>query len=121
VPKKSCKKTMDLDLILDQSNSIGKKDMKKLKKFAAKLVDSFEIGPNKTRVAIIPFHFNATVKINFGDYTKKQILKTIQELSRPRRRSHLTTYINIALETVNTRVFTQASYRPEAERVIYDF
>lgn len=66
----------DLVFILDTSSSVGKENFEKIRQWVAKLVESFEIGVDKTRVAVVRYSDRPTAEFNLGRY------KTLQEVKR---------------------------------------
>lgn len=66
----------DLVFILDTSSSVGKENFEKIRQWVAKLVESFEIGVDKTRVAVVRYSDRPTAEFNLGRY------KTLEEVKR---------------------------------------
>ncbi|XP_018422611.1 PREDICTED: collagen alpha-6(VI) chain [Nanorana parkeri] len=74
----------DIYLLIDGSGSIQRKDFIDIKTFLEKLVDMFDIGPEKVRVAAVQYSQAQQVEIEFGQkYDKdslKQALQNIRQL-----------------------------------------
>ncbi|KAK3591335.1 hypothetical protein CHS0354_028442, partial [Potamilus streckersoni] len=51
----NCDKNMDIIFVMDASTSIPEKDFDHLKRFIKSMIDSFEVGLDKTRIGIVPF------------------------------------------------------------------
>eukprot|EP00106_Octopus_bimaculoides_P002468 XP_014769910.1 PREDICTED: collagen alpha-1(XIV) chain-like [Octopus bimaculoides] len=71
----------DVMLVLDDSGSVGSKNVAKVKSFAQNIVKSLNIGRNKIRVGAITFSWK--VKSQFPlkrHYNKKNLLKAINKI-----------------------------------------
>ena len=53
-PTPTCNQTVDLALIVDNSGSV-KDNYMELKQFLANVIERFDVGPNKNRVAVVRF------------------------------------------------------------------
>ncbi|KAJ8334228.1 hypothetical protein SKAU_G00398670 [Synaphobranchus kaupii] len=69
----------DLVFILDTSSSVGKDNFEKIRQWVANLVESFDVGPEKTRVAVVRYSDRPTTEFNLGRY------KTLEEVKRAAR------------------------------------
>ena len=77
---------VDLILILDGSGSIGSYDFEKMKNVIYQIVNSTDIGPNRTNVAIIVFASNVDKAVSFSQtylQNKNELLSKISRLSYP--------------------------------------
>uniref|UniRef100_A0A672RGJ6 VWFA domain-containing protein n=1 Tax=Sinocyclocheilus grahami TaxID=75366 RepID=A0A672RGJ6_SINGR len=66
----------DLVFILDTSSSVGKENFEKIRQWVANLVESFDVGAEKTRVAVVRYSDRPTTEFNLGRY------KTLGEVKR---------------------------------------
>lgn len=62
--------------ILDTSSSVGKDNFEKIRQWVANLVDSFDVGEDKTRVAVVRYSDRPTTEFNLARY------KTLSEVKR---------------------------------------
>ncbi|KAJ3609661.1 hypothetical protein NHX12_024177 [Muraenolepis orangiensis] len=58
----------DLAFILDTSSSVGKENFEKIRQWVANLVESFDVGADKTRVAVVRYSDRPTLEFNLGRY-----------------------------------------------------
>ncbi|KAF7237373.1 Collagen alpha-1(XXII) chain [Varanus komodoensis] len=65
----------DLVFILDASSSVGKEDFEKVRQWVANLVDTFEIGPDKTRVGVVRYSDRPTTEFDLGRYRTREEIK----------------------------------------------
>ncbi|XP_013921020.1 PREDICTED: collagen alpha-1(XXII) chain [Thamnophis sirtalis] len=65
----------DLIFLLDTSSSVGKEDFEKVRQWIAHLVDTFEIGPDKTRVGVVRYSDQPTTEFDLGSYGTRQEVK----------------------------------------------
>ncbi|KAH9489337.1 hypothetical protein Btru_051673 [Bulinus truncatus] len=71
-----CKtKPSEVVFVLDKSSSIYILDFHKQLKFVSDVIDIFDIGVNKTRVAAVSFSTNATVEFHLDEFSTKQDIK----------------------------------------------
>jgi uncharacterized protein YegL len=68
-------KGVDMVFVMDESGSIGASNFEKMKQLAIDITDSFEIGPDRTRVAWISFASSARVVFHLNDYSTKETLQ----------------------------------------------
>ncbi|KAG7253754.1 hypothetical protein CRUP_011128 [Coryphaenoides rupestris] len=66
----------DLAFILDTSSSVGKENFEKIRKWVANMVESFDVGAEKTRVAVVRYSDRPTLEFNLGRH------KTLAEVQR---------------------------------------
>ncbi|GFR95537.1 collagen alpha-1(XII) chain [Elysia marginata] len=77
---------MELGLVLDASQSISFKNFRLIKKFCQHLVSSFEIDPDKTRVAVTLFAhevYNESFGLN-NFTTKEKLVEAIGKIKHRR-------------------------------------
>ena len=88
--------------VMDESGSVGEVDFEKMKRLAIDITDSFEIGPDRTRVAWISFATFARVVFNLNSYSTKE---TLHNAIRGITYGNGGTEIGRALETLRTEGF----------------
>lgn len=80
LPLTGCKNVhYDLALILDTSSSVGKENFEKIRQWVANLVESFDVAPDKTRVAVVRYSDRPTVEFNLARH------RTLEEVKRAAR------------------------------------
>ena len=62
--------------VMDDSGSIEEEDFEKMKELAIDITNSFEIGPDRTRVAWISFSTTAILIFGLNQYSTKETLHT---------------------------------------------
>ncbi len=78
-----CANEMDLTFLLDSSGSIASTDFQKSLQFTKNIVDSLEIGENKTRVGIINFSSSVQLVTYLNSiYSKTQLISTINSIQK---------------------------------------
>ncbi|KAG5856008.1 hypothetical protein ANANG_G00003200 [Anguilla anguilla] len=102
-----CKsRPLDLVFIIDSSRSVRPGEFEKVKVFLSDMVDTLDIGPDATRVAVV--NYASTVKIEFllkaylSKVALKQALARIEPLSAG-------TMTGLAIRTAVDEAFTEAS------------
>uniref|UniRef100_A0A9J8BVF4 Collagen alpha-1(XVI) chain n=1 Tax=Cyprinus carpio carpio TaxID=630221 RepID=A0A9J8BVF4_CYPCA len=65
----------DLVFILDTSSSVGKENFEKIRQWVANLVESFDVGAEKTRVAVVRYSDRPTTEFNLGRYKSLEDVK----------------------------------------------
>ena len=88
--------------VMDESGSVTPRNFEKLKQLAIDITDSFEIGPDRTRVAWISFATFARVVFNLTAYSTKE---TLHNAIRGIAYGGGGTAIGRALETLRTEGF----------------
>lgn len=66
----------DLAFILDTSSSVGKENFEKIRQWVSNLVESFDVGPDKTRVAVVRYSDRPTIEFKLDRY------RTMDEVKR---------------------------------------
>lgn len=69
----------DLAFILDTSSSVGKDNFEKIRKWVSDLVDSFDVAPDKTRVAVVRYSDRPTIEFKLDRY---RTLKDVKDAAR---------------------------------------
>ncbi|XP_073425388.1 collagen alpha-6(VI) chain-like [Dendrobates tinctorius] len=83
--KQGCQKTevADIYLLMDSSGSIYPLEFKAMKAFLVELIDMFEIGPQKVRIAALQYSDKSKLEIDIGNnYNKIQLKLEIQKISQ---------------------------------------
>uniref|UniRef100_A0A8U8AJB5 Uncharacterized protein n=1 Tax=Geospiza parvula TaxID=87175 RepID=A0A8U8AJB5_GEOPR len=76
VSRNSCKSVhYDLVFLLDASSSVGKEDFEKVRQWVSNLVETFEIGPDKTRVGVVRYSDRPTTEFDLGKYKTREEIK----------------------------------------------
>ncbi|XP_029104338.1 collagen alpha-1(XXII) chain-like [Scleropages formosus] len=100
----------DLVFILDTSSSVGKENFEKVRQWVANIAESFDIGPEKTRVAVVRYSDRPTTEFNLGRY------KTLEDVKRAARNIKYlggNTMTGDAISYITSNVFTErAGARP---------
>uniref|UniRef100_A0AAY5EFM5 VWFA domain-containing protein n=1 Tax=Electrophorus electricus TaxID=8005 RepID=A0AAY5EFM5_ELEEL len=105
----------DLVFILDTSSSVGKDNFEKIRQWVANLVESFDIGEDKTRVAVVRYSDRPTTEFNLARYKS---LEEVKRASRNIRYLGGNTKTGDAISYTTTNIFTvQAGARPAARGI----
>ncbi|XP_052327241.1 matrilin-3a isoform X2 [Oncorhynchus keta] len=112
----SCRsRPLDLVFIIDSSRSVRPGEFEKVKIFMADMVDTLDVGPEATRVAVV--NYASTVKIEF-------LLKA--HLNKPNMKQAITrieplaagTMTGLAIKSAMTEAFTEESgARPKSKNI----
>ena len=73
----TCRKKIDLAIILDASGSVGEGTFNLAKDFAKTVLRRFTISPNNSRVSIVSYSRNIDVKSRFSDDQDERKLEDI--------------------------------------------
>ncbi|XP_010188502.1 PREDICTED: collagen alpha-1(XXII) chain-like, partial [Mesitornis unicolor] len=92
----------DLVFILDASSSVGKEDFEKVRQWVSNLVETFEIGPDKTRVGVVRYSDHPTTEFDLGRYKTREEIK---EAARKIKYYGGNTNTGDALRYINTYSF----------------
>ncbi|CAI9741682.1 Hypothetical predicted protein [Octopus vulgaris] len=94
---------IDLVFVIDSSGSVGEQDFNKTKIFLENIVRNLDIGPDKTRVAVIRFSTNPHVSFSLSDHsTNSAVRKAIDDITYNEGFTHT----DEALDLARTSVFT---------------
>ena len=110
---------LDLSIVIDQTESVGKLNFIKMKAFVESLVDKYDVSEDHTHISIMTYAGDPTIHNTLGDskYHSKDSLKKLienipNELSSPTRTDK-------ALEAVRDAVFTaENGDRPDTPNVM---
>ncbi|GAA6080340.1 collagen alpha-1(XXII) chain [Tachysurus ichikawai] len=105
----------DLVFILDTSSSVGKDNFEKIRQWVANLVESFDVGEDKTRVAVVRYSDRPTTEFNLARY------KTLEEVKKAARNIRYlggNTKTGDAISYTTANIFTvPAGARPAARGI----
>lgn len=62
----------DLVFVLDTSSSVGKENFEKVRQWVANLVDTFEVGPDRTRVGVVRYSDAPTTAFELGRFSSRE-------------------------------------------------
>uniref|UniRef100_A0A8C9N225 VWFA domain-containing protein n=1 Tax=Serinus canaria TaxID=9135 RepID=A0A8C9N225_SERCA len=65
----------DLVFLLDTSSSVGKEDFEKVRQWVSNLVETFEIGPDKTRVGVVRYSDRPSTEFDLGKHKTREEIK----------------------------------------------
>lgn len=107
---------LDLAFVIDRSNSLSNDDFLRAKYFVQTVVDSFDIAPDKTRVAVVTYATNAQTEFLFNTYgTKTDVKDAILRMPFIGGSTATAEAINLA----TTNIFNVAhGSRPDAVKVM---
>lgn len=60
---------------MDTSSSVGKEDFEKVRQWVANLVDTFEVGPERTRVGVVRYSDQPTTAFELGLFGSREAVK----------------------------------------------
>ncbi|KAI6075098.1 Collagen alpha-1(XXII) chain-like protein [Aix galericulata] len=116
VQKQGCKNVhYDLVFILDASSSVGKEDFEKVRQWVANLVETFEIGPDKTRVGVVRYSDRPTTEFDLGKYKTREEIK---EAARKIKYYGGNTNTGDALRYINTYSFSKEAGGRLSDRTV---
>lgn len=94
----------DLAFILDTSSSVGKENFEKIRQWVANLVDSFDVAPDKTRVAVVRYSDRPTTEFNLARY---RTLEDVKRAARNIRYLGGNTMTGDAISYTTSNIFTE--------------
>ena len=109
----------DIAFIVDSSGSIGRRNWARMLQFLKDMVKAFNVGPDKTHIAVVAYSTGAKVEFKFNtlsdsDITEEGYYRLIDRIVFQRGY----TFIDQALSLANEQIFTIASgMRPELQQV----
>lgn len=106
----SCRRPMDIGVIMDRSGSVGGNNFEKAKQFVISLVHKLQISSHGTRIGIIPYHSNAEVAVKFADVAY-QTPDAMTRLIKGIPYTHGLTRTDIAIELANSQLFSNSGGR----------
>uniref|UniRef100_A0A3B5Q7C8 VWFA domain-containing protein n=1 Tax=Xiphophorus maculatus TaxID=8083 RepID=A0A3B5Q7C8_XIPMA len=102
----------DLAFILDTSYSVGKENFEKIRQWVANLVESFDVAPDKTRVAVVHYSDRSTPEFTLGRY---RTLEDVKRAARNMRYLGGNTMTGDAISYTTTNIFTERNGARPAE------
>lgn len=72
-------KPADIAFIIDESSSIWPVHFERLRDFIANLTDSFDVGPEQTRIAAVTFADRVTFRFSFDSFNKNEDIRAAIE------------------------------------------
>ena len=109
----------DIAFIVDSSGSIGRRNWGRMLQFLKDMVKAFNVGPNKTHIAVVAYSTDAVLEFKFdaltgSDITEEGYYGLIDRIRFQRGY----TFIDKALSLADKEIFTTASgMRPEVQQV----
>ncbi|XP_072512507.1 matrilin-3a isoform X2 [Salminus brasiliensis] len=106
---------LDLVFIIDSSRSVRPGEFEKVKVFLSDMVDTLDVGPDATRVAVV--NYASTVKIEFllKDHLRKENMKQAISLIEPLAAGTMT---GLAIKKAMDEAFTeQSGARPKSKKI----
>lgn len=101
--------------ILDTSSSIGKENFEKIRKWVSNLVESFDVAPDKTRVAVVLYSDRPTTEFNLG---RHKTLEEVKQAASNIRYLSGNTNTGDAISYTTSNIFTvQNGARPVAKGI----
>ena len=114
-----CKAVADVAFIVDSSGSIGRRNWVKMIQFLKDMVKAFNVGPQKTHIAVVAYSTNADVKFRFNRLTGSTVSEEgYYGLINRIRFQRGYTFIDKALKLANKQIFsTNFGMRPAFSQV----
>ncbi|XP_068717618.1 uncharacterized protein [Montipora capricornis] len=103
----SCKRPLDIGVIIDRSGSIGAANFGKAKNFVISLVHKLPISSHGTRLGIIPYNSRAQVSVRFSD-VQHQTPDAMARLIRGIPYTSGNTRTDVAIELANSQLFSSS-------------
>ncbi|XP_061181225.1 collagen alpha-1(XII) chain-like [Saccostrea echinata] len=76
-----CSQDADIAFLIDTSRSLGLQAYKKELHFVERVLERYEIGTNKTKVAVITFSAGSKLEFDFNRYNRKdEVLRAIRSI-----------------------------------------
>ena len=115
-----CNIVADVAFIVDSSGSIGRRNWAKMLEFIKEMVKAFNVGADKTHIAVVAYSTNAKVEFKFDALTGPSVTEEgYGRLIDRIRFQRGFTFIDKALLLANKEVFTTAAgMRPELPQVL---
>ena len=115
-----CNIVADVAVIVDSSGSIGRRNWAKMLDFIKEMVKAFNVGSDKTHIAVVAYSTSAQVEFRFDSLTGSSVTEEGygRLIDRIRFRRGFT-FIDKALLLADREVFTMAAgMRPELPQVL---
>lgn len=116
LPLTGCKNVhYDLAFILDTSSSVGKENFEKIRQWVANLVESFDVAPDKTRVAVVRYSDRPTIEFNLA---RHRSLEEVKRAAHNIRYMGGNTMTGDAISYTTNNIFTEWNgARPKARGI----
>ena len=104
-----CEAVADVAFIVDSSGSIGNFNWRRMKSFLKDMVKAFNVGPDKTHIAVVAYSTTAVVEIKFNTLQGSEITAAgyNAKIDRIGFQRGLT-FIDKGLILAETDIFTEA-------------
>lgn len=115
---------MDLCIVIDKTKSLGKRNFDSLLETVRTLISKYDVGPDKTRIAIVSFAGRAKVRASLDDprFYNQRGLNLLIEQMKAKEKLRKPTRPDIALEVVSNKVFNaENGDRPDSPDVMIMF
>ena len=114
-----CQAAADVAFLVDSSGSIGRWNWFKMLQFLKDMVKAFNVGPDKTHIAIIAYSTNAVLEFTFNRLKGSKVTEAgYYRLIDGIRYQRGLTFIDKALILADEQVFVKgAGMRPELPQV----
>lgn len=108
---------LDVGFILDGSETLGKDGFKEIKKYVAKIMDSYEISEEGTHIGVVEFSENARVVIPFDmTFDTAEIKRVLNETEPSNKKVR---NADVAFELAKKKLFSASGgSRPGVPRVV---
>lgn len=104
-------------ILLDGSKSLDDEGFKELKKFVKKTIDSYDVSPQGTHIAVVEFSDQATVKIPLTESFEPEVLKDLVDKISPSNGDKRN--VDLALDVAKTEVLSpRGGARPDVPRAV---
>ncbi|GCC19694.1 hypothetical protein chiPu_0018467 [Chiloscyllium punctatum] len=105
IQEAQCKsQPQDLVFIIDSSRSVRPQEFEKVRVFLAKMIDTLDVGPDRTRVAIINYASSVKEEFMFKTYNNKKDMKKAVYQIEPLSTGTMT---GLAIDSAMRKTFTK--------------
>ncbi|KAL9970174.1 hypothetical protein ACROYT_G022504 [Oculina patagonica] len=115
---------LDLCIVIDKTKSLGAKNFASMLESVRTLISKYDVGPDKTHIAIVSFAAKANVRASLDDprFHNQEGLNNLIDKMKAKEKLGKPTRPDKALAVVNNEVFTAANGdRPDAPNVMIVF
>ena len=108
---------LEIVVLLDGSKWLGDESFKELKKFVKKTIDSYDVSPQGTHIAVVEFSDQAKVKIPLTKSFKPEVIKDLVDKISPSNGDKRN--VGLALDVAKTQVLSpRGGARPGVPRAV---
>ncbi len=108
---------LEIVILLDGSKSLGDEGFNELKKFVKKTIDSYDVSPPGTHIALVEFSDQATVKIPLTKSFDPEVLKELVDKIKPSNGEKRN--VDLALDVAKIEVLSaKGGARPDVPRTV---